>query len=264
MPLVDAKCTNCGAALKVDKSKEAAICEYCGSAFIVEKAISNHIITNNINAGVVNVFGNFSSDFEVVGGNLKKYNGKDINVNIPDGITAIGERAFTGLAIESVTFSDTVREIRGDFLTGAFSECNYLKEIIFPKNIQIIGHSAFSDCKSLKKITFMNNDIKIESRAFINCESLEYVFISNYEDLVFRGSFWDHPFYNTLFLKKHLEEKQKQEQEDKQKQEREQEEQKRIVQNRMDKNLCKYCGSKFKGVFSKFCSNPNCKKPKDY
>ena len=48
MPLVDAKCTNCGSILKVESSKEAAICEYCGSAFIVEKAINNYNITNNI------------------------------------------------------------------------------------------------------------------------------------------------------------------------------------------------------------------------
>lgn len=40
MPLVDAKCTNCGAPLKLDNTKDAAICEHCGSAFIVEKAIN--------------------------------------------------------------------------------------------------------------------------------------------------------------------------------------------------------------------------------
>ena len=40
MPLVQAKCTNCGAALEVDKGSEALICKHCGSAFIVEKAIN--------------------------------------------------------------------------------------------------------------------------------------------------------------------------------------------------------------------------------
>ena len=37
MPLVNAKCTNCGANIKIDDNKEAAVCEFCGSAFIVEK-----------------------------------------------------------------------------------------------------------------------------------------------------------------------------------------------------------------------------------
>jgi len=40
MPIVPAKCTQCGAALKVDDSLEAAICEYCKMPFIVEKAIN--------------------------------------------------------------------------------------------------------------------------------------------------------------------------------------------------------------------------------
>ena len=60
MPLVDAKCTNCGGKLKVDSEREASICEFCGSAFIVEKAINNYNVTNNntIHAQVVNVYGN--------------------------------------------------------------------------------------------------------------------------------------------------------------------------------------------------------------
>ena len=52
MSLVEAKCTNCGSILKVDNEKEAAICEFCGSAFIVEKAINY----NSIVANVVNIY----------------------------------------------------------------------------------------------------------------------------------------------------------------------------------------------------------------
>lgn len=64
MPLVNAKCTNCGATLTVDKDKEAAICQYCNSAFIVEKAINNYHITNknSFNANVINVYTNSNWD----------------------------------------------------------------------------------------------------------------------------------------------------------------------------------------------------------
>lgn len=34
--------------------------------------------------------------------------------------------------------------------------------------------------------------------------------------------------------------------------------------NRMNTNVCLYCGSKFKGFFKQVCSNPNCGKPKNY
>ena len=47
--LVPAKCTNCNASLNVDPNKDAAICPYCNSAFIVSKAINNISINNNVN-----------------------------------------------------------------------------------------------------------------------------------------------------------------------------------------------------------------------
>ncbi len=37
--LVPATCTQCGAALQVDPDREAAVCPYCGTPYIVEKAI---------------------------------------------------------------------------------------------------------------------------------------------------------------------------------------------------------------------------------
>lgn len=47
--LVPAKCTNCNANLQVSKNLEAAICPYCGTPYIVEKAIQNYIYIQGIN-----------------------------------------------------------------------------------------------------------------------------------------------------------------------------------------------------------------------
>lgn len=59
MPLVAAKCTQCGANIEVDDSKEAGICKYCGTAFITEKAITNYntYVTNNFLGANINVLG---------------------------------------------------------------------------------------------------------------------------------------------------------------------------------------------------------------
>ncbi len=46
MPLVKATCTNCGGSLEVDNANEAAVCPYCGQAYIVEKAIQQFQVTN--------------------------------------------------------------------------------------------------------------------------------------------------------------------------------------------------------------------------
>lgn len=59
MSLVAATCTQCGANIQVDDSKEAGICPNCGTAFITEKTINNYINntsnTYNIeNAEIIN------------------------------------------------------------------------------------------------------------------------------------------------------------------------------------------------------------------
>ena len=59
--MIAAKCTNCGANIQVDETKEAGICESCGTAFVTEKAINNYntyITTNNDFSGAnINVTG---------------------------------------------------------------------------------------------------------------------------------------------------------------------------------------------------------------
>lgn len=49
MPLVPAKCTQCGGSVQVDNTKEAAICQHCETAFIVEKAINHYNVHNTMN-----------------------------------------------------------------------------------------------------------------------------------------------------------------------------------------------------------------------
>ena len=50
--LVPASCTKCGASLKVDPSQERAVCEYCGTTFLVKKAINNYNINNIENVAI--------------------------------------------------------------------------------------------------------------------------------------------------------------------------------------------------------------------
>ena len=75
--------------MQVDNAKEAAVCPFCGSAFIVEKAVQNFNITNNIitnnnvQADVVNIYNVKRDDFLIEGGILKKYKGADTEVVIP-------------------------------------------------------------------------------------------------------------------------------------------------------------------------------------
>lgn len=65
MAMVPAKCTQCGGQLTVDSEKDAAVCEFCGTPFIVEKAI------NNYNTTVINKFDN--ATVNIVAGDAKNF-----------------------------------------------------------------------------------------------------------------------------------------------------------------------------------------------
>ena len=210
MPLISAKCTNCGANLEVDNAKEAAICPYCGSAYVVEKAVNYYNTTNNITANVVNVYGGNSADFVIRAGELVKYNGAATEVYIPNTIRIIGCQAFRGCGgLEKVVIPDSVTLIQGN----AFEDCSSLKEITIPNSVTVIGDSvfahcnnlteimlpdsvitlgahAFSECLSLKKVVLSKNLEVIGGKAFANCTALEALVIPSAQTIG-NGAFWN-------------------------------------------------------------------------
>lgn len=176
MGLVNAKCTNCGAVLEVEKEKDAMICNYCGSAFVVEKAINEYKITNNvtnnINAGVVNVVEK-SKDFIIKGGILEKYEGEETKVVIPNNVVVIGKEAFKDMsAIESIEIPDSVVEI----CDNAFQGCKKLKEILIPDSVaNNVGKYLFEGCSNLEKVIIPDDlYINIPEGLFCNCSNLKF------------------------------------------------------------------------------------------
>lgn len=174
MPLVQAKCTNCGANLEINNTLDAAVCPYCNTAFIAEKAVNNYNTTNHINAGVVNVYGGNSADFVIRGGVLVKYNGAATEVVIPDSVKIIGDKAFYNCkGITSVDIPDSVQEIG----LWAFYECKALPHITIPDSVQKIGQSAFEGCTALAAVVIPDSVKEIRSKAFAECISLTAIVI---------------------------------------------------------------------------------------
>lgn len=121
---------------------------------------------------------------------IDKYLGQENDVTIPKvlggkQVREIGQNAFTGSTVESVTIQEGVEDIE----YGAFSKCLFLKSIEFPSTLTHIGTGAFEECRSLKTITIPKHVGQIGERAFQNCVSLEYVYIP---ESVF--SIWDGAF----------------------------------------------------------------------
>lgn len=175
MAMIPAKCTNCGANIQVDESKEAGICEACGTAFITEKVINNYNTINNYHADVVNVYNSPStSNFVIIAGVLIKYKGSDCQITIPHDVQTIGEEAFKNCeGLVSVVIPDSVEEIKD----RAFWQCENLLSVVFENAQTKVGAGAFSCCLKLRHVVLPSAIEQIPSDMFALCYELEEITI---------------------------------------------------------------------------------------
>ena len=174
--LIPAKCTQCGSNLTVDSSQDAAVCPFCNTPFVAEKAINNYNTTNNIKADVVNVFQTKESEFIIRGGVLEKYIGENTEVYIPSSVVRVNEAAFKDCyGITKVVFPNSVNFI-GDCV---FSNCTSLETVFLPEGLEKISLGLFSGCKQLKNVNIPRSVKSIEGSAFQHCESLSDISLSD-------------------------------------------------------------------------------------
>ena len=112
-------------------------------------------------------------DFTIQNGTLIEYSGNAENIEIPDTVTAIGERVFSQNSnLKTVVMPDSVVEI-GMY---AFSGCENLCEVAFSSNLQKIGLSAFEGC-SLESIVYPSSIQQVDSYAFSGNEIKSVTFL---------------------------------------------------------------------------------------
>ena len=174
MPFVQAKCINCGATLAVDDAKDAAICPFCNTPYIVEKAINYYNTANHITADVVNVYGGVS-DFVIRAGTLERYIGESTTAIIPNTVSIIGDKAFEGCSgLVSVTIPTSVTRI-GNL---AFRNCSSLKEISIPDSVKSIGRQAFIGCNGIKHFSIPKSVSEWDG-AFADCTWITDIQLEN-------------------------------------------------------------------------------------
>ena len=102
-------------------------------------------------------------------------NSKVKKVVIEDGVTSIGERAFSNCStLISITIPKSVTSIG----KTAFYNCTSLTNITIPNSVTSIGNLAFSYCRSLTSITIPGSVTSIGSEAFSSCFYLETISLS--------------------------------------------------------------------------------------
>ena len=95
---------------------------------------------------------------------------------IPNGVTGIGERAFSGCSgLISVTIPNSVTSMG----LNTFSGCSGLLSVTIGNSVTSISRSAFSGCSALTSVTIPNSVTGIERFAFSGCSGLTSVIIGN-------------------------------------------------------------------------------------
>ena len=88
-------------------------------------------------------------------------------------VTAIGENAFKGCGMTSVTIPSSVTRIA----SSAFYDCDSLGSVNIPGSVKTIGERAFFNCKELATVTLNNGVESIGKMAFADCAKLKTVTI---------------------------------------------------------------------------------------
>lgn len=148
---------------------------------------------------------NIVSNFVIDNGVFKKYCGNEKNINIPFGITVIGEGSFEETPIESIVIPNSITNIE----TGAFWNCKALDKIVFSNNITSVDKNAFAWGKSCKSVyisdltswcnidfkSYTSNPLSHEGKLYLNGKLLDKLVIPDDINIIkqyaFKGCFFN-------------------------------------------------------------------------
>lgn len=130
---------------------------------IAESEKDNIEKMNDITRSIIITKGNYVTEGLVTEATeITGYNGNDIGIVIPDGITSIGSEAFKGnTSIQYVYLPDSVTSIGNN----AFAGCSSLCEIRIGDKLTVIGQNAFINT-ALKELTLPDSLLSVGHGAF--------------------------------------------------------------------------------------------------
>lgn len=142
-----------------------------------------------------------NNDFEIENGVLVKYTGAGGDVVIPDGVTSIGDWAFSRCeGLTSVTMPDSVTSIEDH----AFCECTSLTSIVIPNGVTTIGDWTFYKCTNLISIAIPDGVTSIGSGVWNSCERLTSVKIPDSLNSIGNWAFACCKSLTSIMIPKHV------------------------------------------------------------
>ena len=102
------------------------------------------------------------------------------NINLPAGLTYIGERCFKDSALESIAIPARLNKIE----SSAFSECKCLNRVEFMEGREALGtadtgvwNTIFQDC-GIEEVVLPSTLREISPRVFVDCDALRTVLVA--------------------------------------------------------------------------------------
>ena len=96
------------------------------------------------------------------------------SITVPDGITEIGEKAFSGLKqLKTITLPESLTTIGA----LAFNGCSALESIVLPAGVSVLPESLFLNCTSLKSVEVKGDITAIPDSTFYGCKALGTVIL---------------------------------------------------------------------------------------
>ena len=100
-------------------------------------------------------------------------------VEISNGITSIGDRAFHGCSfLEQITIPASVTRIGAE----AFFDCQKLTDVVIPDGVTVIETYTFGACRALETVTIPDSVVEIQDNVFYLCDSLTDVYYSGSQE----------------------------------------------------------------------------------
>lgn len=141
----------------------------------------------NTSTGVLNITGSGAMTDFSYSSPWYSYHSYIKAVNIPNGVTTIGNWAFFLCEnLTNITIPNSVKAIGEE----AFGSCYSLKTITIPNSVTSLGIGAFDTCYNLSSVTIPNSVITIGGNAFYDCNSLTSVTIPNSVTTIGTGAFY--------------------------------------------------------------------------
>ena len=108
-----------------------------------------------------------------------------VDINISEGVTRIGDGAFSSTGLKKINIPNSVTEIAA----GAFSYCSSLEEITIPKEVTKIEDNTFFLCKNLTKVSLPEGITSIGYAAFGSCKRLRVITIPSSVTTIGKAAF---------------------------------------------------------------------------